>query len=317
VLTARTHRLTLNADDFDTLPQKLGRIELPEPYMPNNSTYQREVAERLRKARIAHGDRDAPTDGDPELDDLARRLEDHRVADCPELPMHRRAWYQIERLERERQQLELQVRGRSASLARQFDRVLQLLESWRFLDGWSLTPAGERLTRIYHEADLVIATSLEEGLFDGLDAPSLAGLASAFTFESRGPGDNPVPWFPSGDVRRRWAQIEAVHGRLVDAEERAGLPPTRPLDPGFVGLAHAWAAGEDLPDVLQDEELSGGDFVRNIKQLIDLLRQIGEVAPSRETRSTAQAAADALFRGVISASSAVGTRGEDDGDQEG
>jgi ATP-dependent RNA helicase HelY len=106
---------------------------------------------------------------------------------------------------------------------------------------------------------------------------------------------------------------------VVDAEERAGLPMTRALDPGFVGLAHAWAAGDDLDAVLEDEELSGGDFVRNIKQLIDLLRQIGEVAPSRETRSSAQAAADALFRGVISASSAVGARGEEepDGDPEG
>jgi ATP-dependent RNA helicase HelY len=317
VLTARKHRLTLTADDFDMLPQKLGRIELPEPYMPNNSTFQRDVAERLRKARIEHGDRDAPTDGDPELDELVRRLEGHQVADCPELHIHRRAWFQIERLERERAQLERQGRGRSASLVRQFDRVLQLLESWHFLEGWSLTPAGERLTRIYHEADLVIATSLEEGLFDGLDAASLAGLASAFTFETRGPGDNPVPWFPSSDVRTRWAKIEAVHGRLVDAEERAGLPPTRPLDPGFVGLAHAWAAGEALPDVLEDEELSGGDFVRNIKQLIDLLRQIGEVAPLRETRSAAQAAAEALFRGVIAASSTVGARGGGDDDPEG
>ncbi|MCU1487555.1 MAG: putative ATP-dependent helicase, partial [Actinomycetia bacterium] len=320
VLTGRKHRLTMTAEDFESLPQKLGRIELPEPYMPNNSTFQREVAERLRKARIEHGDRDEPgARPDPEVDDLQTAIEDHPVAVCPELSIHRRAWYQVERLERERSQLERQVRGGSSSLARQFDKVLQLLESSGFLDGWALTPAGERLTRIYHEADLVIATSLEEGLFDGLDPASLAGLASAFTFERRGPGDDPVPWFPSSEVRTRWAQVEAVHGRVVDAEERAGLPMTRALDPGFVGLAHGWASGDDLDDVLEDEELSGGDFVRNIKQLIDLLRQIGEVAPARETRAAARSAAEALFRGVISASSAVGARREGvlDGDPEG
>ena len=33
--------------------------------------------------------------------------------------------------------------------------------------------------------------------------------------------------------------------------------------------------------MLDDEDLSGGDFVRNVKQLIDLLRQIGEAAPTR------------------------------------
>jgi ATP-dependent RNA helicase HelY len=320
VLTGRRHRLTMTAEDFESLPQKLGRIELPEPYMPNNSTFQREVGERLRRARIEHGDREEPAARpDPEVDDLVTAIEDHPVASCPELPIHRRAWYQVERLERERSQLERQVRGRSASLARQFDKVLQLLESSGFLDGWSLTPAGERLTRIYHEADLVIATCVEEGVFDDLDPASLAGLASSFTFERRGPGDDPVPWFPSSEVRARWARIEAVHGRVTDAEERAGLPVTRSLDPGFIGLAHAWAAGDDLDDVLEDEELSGGDFVRNVKQLIDLLRQIGEVAPARETRASAQAAADALFRGVIAASSAVGSRGEEepDGDTEG
>ena len=61
--------------------------------------------------------------------------------------------------------------------------------------------------------------------------------------------------------------------------------------------------------MLEDEELSGGDFVRNVKQLIDLLRQIGQAAPSEtgrsETARAANQAADALLRGVIAASSMV------------
>jgi ATP-dependent RNA helicase HelY len=198
------------------------------------------------------------------------------------------------------------VRGRSGSLSRQFDDVLQLLEDRGYLDGWSLTDAGRQLARIYHEADLLIAECLRAGLFDGLDAPSLAGLASAFTYETRGPGDGPVPWFPSPEARTRWARIEAVHGSLRDEEERARLPVHRDLDPGFVALAHAWASGDDLDDVLEDEELSGGDFVRNVKQLIDLLRQLGDIAPLPETAHAAREAADALFRGVVSASSVVG-----------
>ncbi|HET9770305.1 MAG TPA: hypothetical protein VFS16_05405, partial [Acidimicrobiia bacterium] len=80
-----------------------------------------------------------------------------------------------------------------------------------------------------------------------------------------------------------------------------------PPDGGFAAIAHAWAAGKDLEDVLFDEELTGGDFVRNVKQLIDLLRQVGDVAPNRGTASAARAAADALFRGVVAASSTVGS----------
>ena len=88
------------------------------------------------------------------------------------------------------------------------------------------------------------------------------------------------------------------------------LPPalaeTRVPDAGFTRHAHAWAAGRDLEDVLAEDELTGGDFVRNVKQLIDLLRQVGDVAPVPETAASARSAADALFRGVVAASSGVG-----------
>jgi ATP-dependent RNA helicase HelY len=57
--------------------------------------------------------------------------------------------------------------------------------------------------------------------------------------------------------------------------------------------------------VVEDEELSGGDFVRNVKQLIDLLRQIADLAPSEPTRHAAAAAHEQLFRGVVAASTAV------------
>ena len=51
--------------------------------------------------------------------------------------------------------------------------------------------------------------------------------------------------------------------------------------------------------------MSGGDFVRNMKQLIDLLRQVAETAPDPATASTARAAAERLMRGVVAASSVV------------
>ena len=59
--------------------------------------------------------------------------------------------------------------------------------------------------------------------------------------------------------------------------------------------------------MVEAEELSGGDFVRTMKQLIDVLRQVALVAPEQATRRTAEQAADQLFRGVVAASSAVET----------
>ncbi|MEX2659686.1 MAG: DEAD/DEAH box helicase [Acidimicrobiales bacterium] len=306
-LTAQRRRLTLTADDFDRAPERLGRIELPEPYAPNTTRFQREAAQALARARISRGSR-VPKAGtgeaDGELDELWEAVTAHPAATCPDLNRHRRAAAQLARHERDRDALERQVKGRDATLARHFDRVLELLEQRGYLDGWALTEAGARLARIYHEADLLVAECLERGLFDGLDAPTLAGIVSGFVYEHRGAGNPPTPWFPSADARSRWRTVEHLHAELNGEEGRRSLPLTRPVDPGFVALAHAWAAGEGLDDLLADDEVSGGDFVRTTKQLLDLLRQLVDVAPAPATRQAALAAADGLFRGVVSASSA-------------
>jgi ATP-dependent RNA helicase HelY len=307
-VTPRARVFSLRAEDFDEPPPRLGRIDLPEPYQPNTAAFRRGVADRLKRARTADGGRLSGRDDgidDGGLSDLADAVAAHPVATCPEGRTHRRAVQQIARLERERAALERRTQARNDTLARQFDRVLALLEERGYLEGWTLRPAGHRLRGIFHEADLLIGECLAEGLFDGLDPAALAGLVSCFTFQSRGRGEGSRPWFPSPLVRRRWDDIVALREGLVGAEERAALPTTRELDAGFVALAHAWAAGEELDDVLADEELSGGDFVRNVRQLVDLLQQLGDVAPDPATARSARQAADRLQRGVVAASSRV------------
>jgi superfamily II RNA helicase len=195
-------------------------------------------------------------------------------------------------------------RGKSESLARQFDRVLQLLDERGYVDGWALTDAGESLAQLSHECDLLLAETMRAGLLDDLEPATLAGLASTFTYEARGPaGSGPAAWFPSRRARARWAEIDKLAAGLNRDEARLRLPLTRRPDAGFVALAHAWAAGGDLGRVIEDEEISGGDFVRNIRQLLDLLRQLAPVANTRETAAACRTAADQIFRGVIAASS--------------
>src|SRR4029077_12838865 len=104
-------------------------------------------------------------------------------------------------------------------------------------------------------------------------------------------------------LARRSGARPPVGRALPRAERGPRLPETRRPDPGFTAAIYAWAKGEDLADVLEDEEMTGGDFVRNVKQTIDLLRQIADVVPVTRTASTARAAADACLRGVIAASS--------------
>ncbi|MGH9280893.1 MAG: DEAD/DEAH box helicase [Acidimicrobiales bacterium] len=300
-LTPDRRYLTLSPRDFTVPPAVIGHVALPTPYTPRSPGFQRAVADALTKTRLRT----------PERMERSRPRSDevdaHPVHGCPDRRRHLRALERVERLDKDVARLERRIRGRTESLARQFDRVLRVLSAWGYVEDWSLPPAGDLLTRLYHECDLLIAEALRSGLFDDLDPTAVAALASAFTYESRGPSSREPAkvWFPSPRVKKRWTELEKLAAELNAVEDEAGLPLTRPPDPGFFAAAYGWAAGEGLAEVIAEEEVSGGDFVRNVKQLIDLLRQIGEVAPEPSTAKAARAAADSLFRGVVSASSII------------
>ncbi|HUR19082.1 MAG TPA: DEAD/DEAH box helicase [Acidimicrobiales bacterium] len=299
-LTADRRRLSLSPRDFADPPAVVARVPMPAPYAPRTTAFQRAVSEALARTRV-----EAPAAASPSAGP-ASPAEAHPVASCPDAPAHLRALERARRAGRDVDRLEHRIRGRAESLARQFDRVLRLLQVWGYVEGWTLTEGGERLVRLYHECDLLVAECVGAGLLDGLDAPSLAGLVSVFTYELRKPGAVPAPRFPSAEMRRRWLAVEEIAQRLNEAEDEAALPATRPPDPGFLAAAHAWAAGESLEEVLAGEEMSGGDFVRNVKQLVDLLRQVAEVVTDPGTAKMARAGADHLFRGVVAASSVLG-----------
>ena len=137
----------------------------------------------------------------------------------------------------------------------------------------------------------------------------MAAIVSCFTYERRGPDADtvqPPPHWPSGTVAKRARAVERIWRDLVLSERDGRLPETRQPDPGLTPLVAGWVRGDDLSVVLEDGEFTGGDFVRNVKQCIDLLRQIGDVAPDPATAAAARGAADACSRGVVAASSAVG-----------
>ncbi|MGO9197809.1 MAG: DEAD/DEAH box helicase [Acidimicrobiales bacterium] len=206
-------------------------------------------------------------------------------------------------------------------LAGQLTSVLDMLEARGYLRGWSVTPDGEVLAGLYHEADLLISESLRAGLLDGLEPAALAAAVSAFCFEARRERDGALDP-PQGLVSERLLAVAALSEDLTEDERSRSLPLTRGIDAGFAALARDWARGRDLRRVLAPPNqrgserrtlrpvMTGGDFVRNMKQVIDLLRQVATVAPLPETRSAAHRAAGRLLRGVVSASAQVSIASE-------
>ena len=98
-------------------------------------------------------------------------------------------------------------------------------------------------------------------------------------------------------VAKRARPIERIAQELSANEDDAGLPETRVPDPGFTPYVYDWASGDSLADVLDDDEMTGGDFVRHVKQCIDLLRQVADVAADARPRARAREAADGCHAG--------------------
>jgi ATP-dependent RNA helicase HelY len=283
--------------DFDQPPRRLGAVELPDPYLPDDSDFRGQIAARLARVRV-------PARSDPVPDVAAV---DHPVAECPDVEAHLRAYDRALRLQGEVDDLTRRIERQTSTLSLQFDRVLEVLDQFGYVDQWSLTERGQLLAGVYHEADLVVAEAIAEGAFDGLDAPELAAVASVLVYEHRSPGPPPAPRYPSHRVRDRAVDIDGIVRRIQGAEDAVGLPWSRGSDHGFCAVAHEWCAGEGLGDLLEEThlELTGGDFVRTVRQLIDLVRQVAQLAADDATRATARRAVGALERGVVSASASV------------
>lgn len=317
-LTPDRRSLTLGPRDFDEPPQTVGHVDLPKPFAPRSPAFQRTVAAALGKARLKAGSetgahavaergrrrrRSTGQDGYA----VVSRAAEHPVASCPDAATHLRYLSRAERLEGDARRTEQRIRSRSESLARQLDRVMRLLGAWGYVDGWSLTEAGNRLARIYHECDLLVAEAVGEGLWDGLNSAEAAALASMFTYEPRGPGPHPAARIPTAPLRHAWSRVESLGRDLRRAEEDAGLAVTRPPDPGFAEAAYEWCRGRDLAEILDDAPVAtAGDFVRNIRQLMDVVRQLAQVVESSDTSDALRRAGDELFHGVVAASEPIG-----------
>ena len=280
----------LGMPDFRMPPPVVTSLELPVPFVPTDPAVHSVLAKRLDGAGVV-----APEAGGD--------AGEHPVASCPDARGHLRAIERVDRLRRELADARARIEARVDTLSVQFDHVLDVLHRWGYVDAWSLTPRGALLAGVYHEADLAVAETIAAGCFDELDAPELAAVASVLVYEHRAPGPPPVARHPSGRVADRAREIDGIVARLNADEERVGLPITRGADHGFTRLAHEWCAGEGLGPLLDDADidLTGGDFVRTIRQLVDLVRQIAQLAPDDVTRATARRAVGALERGVVAA----------------
>jgi ATP-dependent RNA helicase HelY len=162
------------------------------------------------------------------------------------------------------------------------------------------------LARVYSELDLLAVECLRSNVWAELSAPELAACVSALVYESRtSDRDTEPPRMPGGAARPALAEMVRIWARLRDAEADHGLSFLREPDLGFAWPAYRWAQGRRLDTVLTDAGLPAGDFVRWIKQVVDLLGQLRDVTSDTPMQVTVADAMTAIDRGIV-AYSAVG-----------
>ena len=213
------------------------------------------------------------------------------------------------------------------SLVEQLLARHRVLERLGYADGWHLSERGQLLRSLYHESDLLIVESISAGVLEELEPAELAGVLSAFVFESKRSA-KPVHAGRQVPVKRRRAindrlgpqrrdviaerlgEIAVEAATLSTLEDEFSVPHTREPDGRFATVIAAWARGASLGTVLDlaDLELgqtSPGDFVRNAKQVADLCEQVTRLSPRYGVVAVAREAREAIMRSVVAGSFSV------------
>ncbi|MGA5066791.1 DEAD/DEAH box helicase [Streptomyces exfoliatus] len=315
VLTAERQVKRLASIDFPVPVEALERMRIPKSFNPRSPQSRRDLASALRSKaghinpERHHKQRAAAAD-DREIARLRTEIRAHPCHGCDEREDHARWAERYHRLQRDTQQLERRIEGRTNTIARTFDRIVALLTELDYLRGGEVTENGKRLARLYGELDLLASECLRDGVWEGLTPAELAACVSALVFEARQSDDAVAPKLPAGNAKTALGEMVRIWGRLDALEEEFKINQAegvgqREPDLGFAWAAHQWASDKSLDEVLREAEMPAGDFVRWCKQVIDVLGQIAAAAPKENSTvsKNARKAVDALLRGVVAYSS--------------
>jgi ATP-dependent RNA helicase HelY len=232
-----------------------------------------------------------------ELDGMRRALRRHDCHTCSDRETHARIAERADRLNRESDGLRVRVENRTHVIAKTFDRICSVLTHLGYIEGEKPLEQGKILAKIYAESDLLLTESIRRGVLNNLNAPELLSVASAMIYESRS-AENYAPKMPHQNVANSLAAVAKIWVELEDIENEFEVKTQREPDFGFCYSAYRWANGHSLSSVLKGTDMTVGDFVRSIRQLIDLLTQIA--GASEELRPVCREGIKRLDRGVIS-----------------
>ncbi|MDQ0821042.1 ATP-dependent RNA helicase HelY [Arthrobacter sp. V4I6] len=321
VLTMDNQLRRIGIHDVEGPLAPITRIRIPKSFNAKVPKSRRDLASSVRNA-IRENRPPAPPNRNEDfgraaalpnqekrIAELRRELRAHPCHGCSEREDHARWSERWWKLRQETDGLVRQIQGRTNTIAKTFDRVCGVLASYGYLetsDSGVLTISrdGQRLRRIYGEKDLLISQSLRMGAFSDLDAAEVAALVSVLVYQAKREDRGLRPKMPSVSLESAVDTVVREWSALEDVEEANKLPLTGEPELGLVWPIYKWAKGRHLQDVLSGTDLAAGDFVRWVKQVIDLLDQLAKI-PDLDAR-VSRLCSDAIKlvkRGVVAYSS--------------
>lgn len=243
---------------------------------------------------VSKRDRRRRVESEEEIFSIRKRMKSHPSHSCPDRESHARFSERAHRIQREIDGLTERINTRTNVIAKRFDRIKLILDQLGYIKQGEISQSGKLLAKIYGETDLLIAESIREGVFNQLSPTDLVAVISVFVYESRAEENAKIP---RGDISEALTKISKIYGRVFNLENDHNLEPMRAPDFGFCWPARAWASGQSLTSVLKDSDLTVGDFVRNMKQIVDLLRQLRGAVP--ELQPIIEDSLKKIDRGVI------------------
>jgi superfamily II RNA helicase len=180
--------------------------------------------------------------------------------------------------------LRSQIRGLSKQMKthrelylKEFDALTRVLQYFGRIkpDGkrWNLTPLGEMTAHIRAQNDLLISLVLESVDYEQFSPIEIAAILSCLVYEPRRnaePDMSPC----SKNLRQFFREMLFIADdvRFVQNAEKVNLELS--VEFGFAPLVMLWGGGARWLTLFKFTDMSDGDIVRCMRQLIDLVRQV-------------------------------------------
>ena len=317
VITSKGQLRRISTDEIDEPVVPFAGVELPRKLMTKSPKHRKNIAGWMHGAisqqrpPISEGKQPAGFRYKDEHDltrveEIRAKLHAHPCHGCPDRENHQTWANRWQKLRADADKNIAKIQGRTNTIARTFDRIINLLTDFGYVEHDQVTEAGQSLRRIYGDRDLLVSMLLQSGLMDSMAPEDLAGLAALLVFESSAEDQIFQPAMPTPTLQEALDIVDEHWYNLQASEREADLTVTAQPHPGLMWPIVRWVRGHELLASLTGADMAAGDFIRWARQVMDLLDQLASLDDTHpDLARRCRRAKDLVNRGIVAYSSAI------------